>query len=129
MTRGTARTPLTVICARPTELSLVKEIEGGAALEPLDLGCAVGVPERQRVRRAVGVPDDARDGLAGREILETGEAQTVVLADLVVVRRVGERERQQPLLLEVTLVDSREGSGNDGGAAQESRRQGGVFPA
>src|SRR5262245_46288136 len=99
----------------------VEQIQRRPLLEPLDLRRAVRVVQRERLRGAVGMPHDARDGLAGRQVLEAGQADAVVLTDLVVVRGVAEGERQQPLLLQVAFVDAREGPGDDGGSAQEPR--------
>ena len=51
--------------------------------------------------------------LVGREVGEAEHADAVVLADLVVGGRVGERQRQQALLLQVRLVDAGEAAGED----------------
>src|SRR5262245_56770994 len=85
--------------------------------------------ERERLRRPVGVLDQTLHRYAGSQSLEPDQAQAIVLADLVVVSRVSERERQQPLLFQVGFVDSREASRDDGGAAQQPGRQRGVLAA
>src|SRR5262249_32463024 len=113
----------------PTRSALVEEVQRRPALEPLDLRRAVRVVQRERLRRAVRMAHDARDRLAGSEIREPRQADAVVLADLVVVRGVGERERQQALLLQVALVDAREGPGDHGRSAQKARRQGRMLAA
>ena len=79
--------------------------------------------------RAVRVRDAALDRLAGRQLREADEADAIVLADLVVVGRVAERQRQQALLLQVGLVDAREAARDDGRAAEQARRQRGVLAA
>src|SRR6266705_6030063 len=71
--------------------------------------------------------DDALYGLTRRQVLESDEAYTVVLTEAVVVRRVTERERQQPLLLQVALVDAGEAAHDDRHTAQQPRRQSGMF--
>ncbi len=48
---------------------------------------------------------DQADYLSGRELVETEQRDAVRWEDLVVVSRVGERERQHPLLLQVRLCN------------------------
>src|SRR5215831_11102060 len=73
--------------------------------------------------------DDTLDGFPRSQILQSDEADTVVLTDAVVVCRVTKRERQQTLLLQVALVDAGEAAHDDGYTTQQSRRQSGVFTA
>src|SRR5262249_30297676 len=89
-------------------LLLVEEVQRRAHPEPLELRRGVRVLERERLRRAVAVLHQARDGFARREAGQAHQADPVVLADPVVVRRVLEREGQQALLLQIRLVDARE---------------------
>src|ERR687888_1756957 len=83
----------------------MEQVQGRAALEPFELGGAIGVVQRQRLRRAIGVLHDARDGFPWGQLSESDQADAVVLPEVVVVRRIGERERQQALFLEVALMD------------------------
>src|SRR5690349_21022264 len=74
------------------------EVQGRAGLEPLDLLPREGVLGRDPVLLAVLVLQDQRQRLAGRERREPLDRHPVVLADLLVVGRVLEGERQEPLL-------------------------------
>ena len=77
--------------------------------------------------RAVGLGDAAPHRLVGRQVGQAEHRDAVVLADLVVGGRVGERERQQALLLEVRLVDAGERAGEDHPAVAEAGLHGGVL--
>ena len=52
-----------------------------------------------------------------------------LFADVVVVCRVLERQRQQSLLLQVRLMDARKAPGNHCHTSQKARREGGVLAA
>ena len=69
-----------------------------AGPEPLDLLVAERVRRLEVDRRAVGLDDLAAHRLA-RHRRQAEHADAVVLADLVVGRRVGERQRQSPCFL------------------------------
>ncbi len=69
----------------------------------------------------------AATGASGRQVGQAEERQLVVLADLVVDRRVGEREREHALLLQVRLVDAGEAADEDDLAVPEARLHGGVL--
>src|SRR5688572_20835029 len=105
------------------------DVERGAAAEPVQLAGGKRVVQPQGFARPVGVTDAALDGLAGGQARQADQAQAVVLADPVVVGRILERQREQPLLLEVRLVDAGEAARDDGGAAQQARAEGGVLAA
>ena len=107
----------------------MKQVQGGALPEPFQLGLAVGVVQQQGFAAAVAVLHPALDRLAGGEVLQADEADAVVLPDAVVVIRVGEGQGQQALLFEVAFVDAGEAADDDRRAAEETGRQGGVFPA
>ena len=79
-------------------------------------------------RRAVETGDLHPYGLAGRQVGEAPDGDAVVGADGVVVRRVGEGERQHALFLQVGLGDAGEGAGDHGHAAPEAGFHCGVFP-
>src|SRR5262245_14985468 len=72
---------------------------------------------------------DALDRLARCHVAQADETDPVVLADLVVVRWVLEREGQEALLLQIRLVDPRKAAHDDGGAAQQPRREGRMLTA
>ena len=107
----------------------MEQVQRRALLEPLELRWPVGVMQTQRLCSAIRVLDDALDGLARSQVLQSDEADAVVLTDAVVVRQVTERERQQPLLLQVAFVDAGEAADDDRHATKEPRRQSGVFTA
>src|SRR5215210_936477 len=69
------------------------------------------------------------DGLARRQVREAGQRYAVAFEDLVVVRRLAERQREQSLLLQVRLVNPREAARDDRGPAEETRDQRGVLAA
>lgn len=71
--------------------------------------------------RTVAVLHTQRQVLAGRKRLQTKDVHTVVRADLLVVLRVRKRQREHALLLQVRLVDTREGPDDDREAAEEAR--------
>ncbi len=78
--------------------------------------------ELQQFDRAVGMLDAAFDRLRRRHRGQPDQAETVVLADAIVVIRIAKGQREQPLLLQIGLVDAREAAGNDGRTAEQSRR-------
>ncbi|KAI6755925.1 hypothetical protein HG531_005031 [Fusarium graminearum] len=94
--------------------SLRHGVEGGAVLEPLDLGFVEGVREGHlEGLAAIGRVDNEGEGLANLE-LGAEDIDLVIRSDLVVVGRVREGQGQHTLLLEVGLVDTSEGAGDNG---------------
>ena len=84
----------------------------------------------ERVRRAVGVEHRTADAAAWRERRDSGQRHPVVgRAHPAIVGRVGERERQDALLLEVRLVYARKALRNDCGAAEVPGRHGRMLAA
>ena len=79
--------------------------------------------------RAVGRSDLHRHRLIRGHLGQAPHRDAVVLAYALVVGRVGERQRQHPLLLEVGLVDAGEAAGQGQHAAPEPGLHGGVLPA
>ena len=75
---------------------------------------------------SVGLHDLAAHVLAGHGG-KIEHADAVVLADEVVGGRVGERQRHQPLLLQVGLVNTSEAAGDDDDAAAEAWLHRGVL--
>jgi hypothetical protein len=71
--------------------------------------------------RPVRVAEHALDGRSGGQMGEPHQAQQVVLADALVVCGLGEGQRQEPLLLEVGLVDAGEAPGDDSRAVEQAR--------
>lgn len=92
-------------------------VEGRAVLEPLNLGLVEGVVELDVEVLAVLGVDTHGDGLANGE-LSAEDVNLVLGADLVVVGGVGEGEGKHTLLLQVGLVDTSEGAGDDGETAK-----------
>ena len=101
-------------------------VQGRAVAEPLDLGLVEGVAELDIVRLAILGVDAHRDGLADGE-LGAHQVDLVIRLDLVVVRRVGEGQREHTLLLQVGLVDTGEAAGDDGKTAQVAGLQSGML--
>lgn len=97
------------------------EVKSRASLEPFNLALVEGVRELDLLFRSVAVLDTKRQVLAGRKRLKTKDIHTVVGADLLVVLRVRERQREHALLLQVRLVDAREGPDDDREATEEAR--------
>src|SRR5882724_1967490 len=108
---------------------LFQGVQGGARLEPPDLFVGQGVLALDGYALAAGLGDDHRDGLARRELGEVRDAHTVVLLQQVVVGRLGERQRQDALLLEIGLGDPGEAPNDDDLAAEIAWRHGRVLPA
>lgn len=97
------------------------EVKSRASLEPLNLALVEGVRELDLLLRTITVLNTKRQVLAGRKRLQTKDVHTVVRADLLIVLRVRERQREHALLLQVRLVDTREGPDDDREAAEEAR--------
>jgi len=96
-------------------------------LEPLDLGLVEGVAEGDVEGLATGGGVDTEgDGLADSE-LGAQKVDLVLGLDLVVVGGVGEGEGKHTLLLQVGLVDTSEGTGDDGQTAEVTGLQSGVL--
>ena len=72
---------------------------------------------------------DGGDRDARGEIAQIGERDPVAFLNLLVVRRVGEGQGQDSLLLQVTLMDARERLRDDRRAAEIARGHGGVLAA
>ena len=77
--------------------------------------------EGERLGSAVGVPNDASHRTAGRQIGHTDEADAVVLANVLVVIRILECQRQQPLFFQIRLVNAREAAGDYRHTAEKPR--------
>src|SRR6516164_9148300 len=113
--------------ARPT--LPVEQIQRRARVEPFELCGAESVVEPQRFLPAVRMFDAALDRFSGRELRQSDEIDAVALANTIVVVWLGESERQQPLLLQIGLVNAREAPRDDGGAAEQTGRQRRVLAA
>ena len=101
-------------------------VQGRAVTEPLELGLVEGVAQRDVVGLAILGVDTEGHGLANGDL--GGEQVNLVLGlDLVVVGGVGEGQRQHTLLLQVGLVDTSEGAGDDGQTTQVAGLQSGVL--
>jgi hypothetical protein len=102
-------------------------VEGRAVLEPLDLALVEGVGELDvEGLVAVGGVNNEGDGLADGE-LSSLDVNLVVGADLLVVGGLGEGQGKHTLLLQVGLVDTSEGAGDDGKTTQVPGLEGSVF--
>lgn len=102
-------------------------VQGGTVLEPLHLALVEGMRELDvKGLVAVGGLDHHGDGLADGE-LSALDVDLVVGANLLVVGRVGESQGKHTLLLQVGLVDTSEGAGDDGKTAQVPRLKGSVL--
>ena len=106
---------------RLSDSLLVEQVQRRSQPEPLDLGGAQGVVQTQRFGGPVGVVDGTGHGLAGRQFSQPGQADAVVLTNLVVVSGVAERQCQQALFLQIRFVDASEAAGYDRATAQQSR--------
>src|ERR1700730_11731578 len=103
---------------------LCQGVQSGARLEPPDLLVGEGVPARDADGPAAGLVDDNVDRLAGSELREPLDADAVGLLEQVVVGGLGEREGEDPLLLEIGLVDAREAPHDHHLAAEIARGHG-----
>jgi hypothetical protein len=102
-------------------------VEGRAVLEPLDLALVEGVRELDvKGLVTVGRVNDQGDGLANSE-LGSLDVDLVVGADLLVVGGLREGQGKHTLLLQVGLVDTSEGAGDDGKTAQVPGLKGSVL--
>ena len=101
-------------------------VEGRAVLEPLNLGLVEGVRELDLEVLAVLGVDLHGDWLANGE-LSAEDVDLVIGGELVVVGGVGEGEGKHTLLLQVGLVDTSEGAGDDGKATKVTGLESGVL--
>src|SRR5260370_26930480 len=108
---------------------LSERVQGGARLEPADLLVGHGVEALDRDRLASRLVDHHLHRLARGQPGQPFDADPVRLLEQVVVRRLGERERQDPLLLEVRLVDAGEALDDHDLAAEVPRRHGRMLAA
>lgn len=76
---------------------------------------------------AILVVDAESDGGSFGEFSNSDKVDLVVRLDLLVIGRVLEVEGEHTLLLEVGLVDTSEGSGDDSGSSEETGLKSGVF--
>ena len=109
------------------EQEATHEVESRTSLEPLNLALVEAVRELNLLLRAVLVLEDEGQVLARGEGLETKDVDLVRWADLVVILGVREGESKHTLLLQVRLVDTSEGAGDDSKTTKESRLEGGVL--
>ena len=77
--------------------------------------------ERQCLGSAVGVPNNASHRPFGRQIDHTDKADVVVLSNALVVIRILECQRQQPLLFQIRLVNARKAAGDHRHTAKKPR--------
>ena len=77
--------------------------------------------ELQQFDRAVGMLDAAFDRFRRRHRGQPDQTEAVVLANAIVVIRIAKGQREQPLLLQIGLVDAREAAGNHGRTTEQSR--------
>jgi hypothetical protein len=102
-------------------------VEGRAVVEPLDLTGVEGVGEGDVVGGgAVGGVDAEGHGLANGE-LSAEKVDLVAGLDLLVVLGVGEGQRKHTLLLQVGLVDTSKGAGDDGKTTKVTGLESGVL--
>ncbi|MNL02163.1 hypothetical protein D3C87_1226620 [compost metagenome] len=85
--------------------------------------------EGDDLRRAVPMFDQHVDGPDGIQLGQVLQRDRIAFLDFVVVGRVDESQGQDPLLLEVGLVDACERTGDDRRAAEVTRRHGSVLAA
>jgi hypothetical protein len=115
---------LLLICLSP---GLGHGVEGRAVVEPLDLAGVEGVGEGDVVGGgAVGGVDAEGHGLADGK-LGAEKVDLVAGLDLLVVVRVGEGQGKHTLLLQVGLVDTSEGAGDDGKTTKVTGLESGVL--
>ena len=121
------------------------QVERGTSLEPFNLALVERVRKGNFLndetstsssRYAISSTDilgtikmlgNERQVLAGGKRLETENVHLVVGLDLVIVLRVGKRQGEHSLLLQVGLVDTSKGADNDRKATKETRLEGSVF--
>jgi len=86
-----------------------------------------GMRQRQVLALAILVVKAESDGGSFGEFGNSDKVNLVVRLDLLVIGRVLEVEGEHTLLLEVGLVDTSEGSGDDSGSSEETGFESGVF--
>jgi hypothetical protein len=102
-------------------------VKGGAVVEPLNLTGVEGVRERNvEGGVTVGGVNTEGHGLANLE-LSAEKVDLVAGLDLLVVLGVGEGKGKHTLLLQVGLVDTSEGAGDDGETAKVTGLESGVL--
>ncbi len=74
--------------------------------------------QAQGLLGSVGMLYQKRKDLARGQIIQTCQADPIILPDTVVVIGILEGKVQQPLLLQIRFVDAGEAAGDDSGAAQ-----------
>jgi hypothetical protein len=116
--------PLLLICLSP---GLGHGVEGRAVVEPLDLTGVEGVGKGDvEGGGAIGGVDTESHGLADSE-LSAEKVDLVARLDLLVVFGVGEGQGKHTLLLQVGLVDTSEGAGDDGKTTKVTGLESGVL--
>src|SRR5215470_16755034 len=111
----------------PRELR--ERVQRRSGAEPADVLLGQAVASLDRNGPAVRLVDPDLDGPLRRQGPEAHHAHAVRLLEQVVVLGVLERQGQDPLLLQVGLVDAREALDQHGLGAEVSRRHGRVLPA
>src|SRR5262245_56172949 len=115
------------VTAAPT--SLRERVQRRSGAEPADVLLGQAVAGLDRHGSAIGLVDPGLDTPVRREGPEARHAHPVRLLEQIVVLGTLERQGQDPLLLQVRLVDPREALDQDHLGAEVPRRHGGVFPA
>lgn len=106
---------------------LSHQVKCRAGLEPVNLSLVERVVQLDLEGASVSFLDLGGEWLSGSEVLQSQNGNAVLGADSVVVLLVGEGEREDSLLLQVSLVYSSERFDNDSDTSEESRLESGVF--
>src|SRR5689334_320092 len=85
--------------------ALSKEVEGGAGSEPADLLRVQRMPKLHRFPGSVPVEDLPRDRDPRCKPFQSQQTQTIPFHDSIISRRIGERQREHPLLFEIRLMN------------------------
>ncbi|RUS27735.1 hypothetical protein BC938DRAFT_482810 [Jimgerdemannia flammicorona] len=110
--KRTNYTQLTPLLRHPRSL-LLNQIKSTPPLEPLDLVLTHGMPCTDINDTTVLLGDLDGDILPGADVADADGLNEISARDKVIIGLVGERERQDALLLKVGLVDARKRARDD----------------
>jgi hypothetical protein len=97
--------------------------------QPRDLTFMVCMGQVSLPLRAVQSPHLQDQAHAWLEVVSAQDVQLVFDVNIIIRRRIGERQRKHPLLLEVRLMNPRKAPCNHRHPSEESRLQSGVLAA
>jgi hypothetical protein len=103
------------------------QVESRTSFEPGNLAFIEAMSELDLLRLSTLMLKNKRQVLSRCEALQALNIDMIVGLDLIVIGGVDKRERKHALLLEVGLVDTSEGAGNDSQSTEETWLECGMF--